>query len=453
LSPDGIRAAFGESQAHTHPEHPDESLRGRTYAIPFARVWETVVELAGGGLRGWETVMADEDLGLLQAECHGLVSRTIDDVEIRMSLDENALTRIDMSSTARKARGDLGRNARRIRRFFRALDRRTGAGPGKILDPTLSLFGAGLLLMSLLAGCDPSAKPPAETQGLEPDSLTPTRNFQARHYERHIVFLTFQGDSTLIVPWSFSARTRPDGVDREVRGWLARSETWDAFLWERWEAPPNSAPWRILPHGPVRLVVGAEDAVETILFQEGGRNLEVSPGELLVEWSGQRAQTFRIHEGRIVLSDQTVEGHVLDVSRAWQAGNEPPGDWGILLSGDSLQVVLEDPGGDPAGDPAGRAYTLRARIEFLTREWRDVRLTWSELRAFEPARRDIPMSWEIETEEGDLSGSLDATAPYLEAGEGEGPMLPVLALFEVVGTLSFGGGDYPVRGLIRHSQD
>jgi hypothetical protein len=138
------------------------------------------------------------------------------------------------------------------------------------------------------------------------------------------------------------------------------------------------------------------------------------------------------------------------LSRAWTNADTPPGDWGILLSGDSLQVVLEDLMGGLEGE-AG-AYSVRARIEFLTREWRDVRLTWSEVRAYEPARRDVPAGWEIETESGDLSGSLTAVDPYFEVGEGEGPMLPVQALFEVVGTLSFGGGDYPVRGLIRHSQ-
>ncbi len=270
MNSDRSRAALKENQAHTHPGHPDERLRGRTYAIPFARVWDAVVHLAGGGLRGWVTVSADEDKGILQAECRSMSGRSVDDVEIRLSLDENALTRIDMSSTSRKEKGDLGRNARRIRRFFRVLDKKVEAGPGKILDSTVSVVGAALFLIGLLGGCTrPGGEPPSGDQGPEPDSLAPVRNFQPRTYERHIVFLTFQEDSTLIAPWSFTARTRPDGVDREVRGWLARGDTWDAFLSDSWSGPPNAAPWRILPHGPVRLVVGEEDAVETIIFQEG----------------------------------------------------------------------------------------------------------------------------------------------------------------------------------------
>ncbi|NNM04130.1 MAG: DUF1499 domain-containing protein, partial [Gemmatimonadetes bacterium] len=321
----GIRAAFTENQAHTHPEHPDPRLRGRTYAIPFAQVWAAAVDMAGGGLRSWVTLLSDENLGILQADCRVPLLGSVDKIEIRMSLDENGQTRVDLSSISGTERGDFGRNSRRIRRFFRVLDKRTGAGPGKILDPTVPLIRTSLLAIFILAACGPGEEAATGTDVPETDSLELSRNFQGRSYERHIVFLTFQGDSTLLVPWSFSARTEPDGVDREVRGWLARSDEWDPFLYDRWEAPPSSAPWRILPHGPVRLIVGLEDALETILFEDGGRNLEVNLGELLVEWSGQRAQTFRIHEGTVVLADRTVEGHVLDMTRAWAAGDNPPG--------------------------------------------------------------------------------------------------------------------------------
>jgi hypothetical protein len=445
-----LRPTIRKNQAHTHPEHPDVGLRGRTYAIPFAQVWAAISHMASGGLRGWKTVIADEDLGVLRAHCQAFFLPFVDDVEVRMSLDENAQTRVDMSSAARGSRGDFGRNARRIRRFFRILDKRIGAGPGKILDPNLPLIRTGLWVIALFGACGPADPPDPGPDQAEPDTSSQVRNFQARSYERHIVFLTFQGDSTLVVPWSFLARTRPDGVEREVKGWLARSGTWDPFLSVGWEGAPSAAPWRILPHGPVRLVVGLGDALETIIFQEGGRNLEVNLGELLVEWSGQRAQTFRVHEGTLVLSEQTVGGHVLDLTRAWASGDALPGDWGILLSGDTLQVVMEDLAQESG--PEGGSFALQARVEFLTRQWQEVRLSWSELRAFEPARRDVPMSWEIHSPEGDLSGNLSAVTPFLEAGGGEGPMLPVDALFEVAGTLTLAGNNFPVRGLIRHIQ-
>lgn len=443
-------ARLSRNQARTDPEHPDTSLRGRTYAIPFSKVWKAARDLASGELQGWALHEADEDTGVLRAECRVFLLHDRDEAVVRISLDENGQTRVDMTSHSRAGRRDLGRNARRIRRFFLLLDRKIGAGHGTILDPTIPLVRTGLLVLGLCMGCGGPEAAPSAAAREEVESPEPVRNFQGRSYERDLVFLTYQGDSTLLVPILFRAHTRPDGVGREIRGWLARGEAWDPFFAEEWEGPPSPVPWRVLPRGPLRLVVGLEDALETVIFQEGGRSLEMSLGELLVEWTGQRAQTFRVHEGSLLLSDRTVEGYILDRSRAWASEDPAPGDWGILISGDSLQVVMENE--SSVSGPEGGAFTVWARIEFLDRQWEGVRLAWSETRAFEEARRDVPMSWRVRSPDGDLGGSLSSRTPFLDVAEGEGPVLPVNALFEVAGNLILAGREYPVRGLIRHQQ-
>lgn len=439
-----------QNRAVTYQNHLDPSLRGRTYAIPFARVWAAAVELASGGLRGWTLVEADEDLGTFKAESKTQVFRFVDDVELRMSLDENGQTRVDMTSASRVGRGDLGKNARRIRGFFRALDRRIGAGPKTILDPNLSIFRSAALLLFLLASCSPGGDSAPNTSDPGGENPPSDRNFQGRSYERHIVFLTARGDSTLIVPWSFTARTRPGGVDRSIRAWLARSNSWDPFVSEEWEDQPNRVPWQILPRGGARMIVGQGDALERIFFEEGPRRLEVILGALLSEWSGPRAQTFRIHQGEAILSSGQVGGFVLDMARAWTGEDAPPGDWAFLLSGDSLQMVLEDT--SPGGDPEGGSFSGWGLVDLTDRQWEAVRLSWVETRSFEPARRDVPVRWEILSENGEISGNLDAVNSFLEEGEGEGPMLPVNALYQVSGTVVLDAREYPVRGLIRHQQ-
>jgi len=427
-------------------------LRGRTYAIPFAKVWAAAVELASGSLRGWTLLEADEDLGIFKAESRGLVFRFMDDVQVRMSLDEYGQTRVDMVSGSRTVKRDFGANARRIRKFFRALDGKIGAGPQTILDPTVSLFRTGLILVLLLSACGPAEEAPAGTPTPGPEGPPAERNFQARSYERHIVFLAAQGDSTLVVPWTFTARTRLGGVDRTIQAWLARSDTWDPFVSETWQGPPTRVPWQILPRGRARIMVGQDNALERIFFVEGARRLEVILGELLSEWTGQRAQTFRIHRGATLLSSGQVEGFVLDMSRAWAAEDPAPGDWAFLLSGDSLQVVLEDL--SHAGGPDGGDYTAWGRMDDLTdRQWQGLRLVWAETRSFEPARREVPMAWELISEEGDRAGALQTVSPFLEVGEGEGPMLPVDALYQVSGTILLDGVEFPVRGLVHHHQN
>jgi hypothetical protein len=197
-------------------------------------------------------------------------------------------------------------------------------------------------------------------------------------------------------------------------------------------------------------MMGLGEAVEGIVFQDGVRNLEVIPGDLLVEWSGLRAENFRIQEGTALLSDRAVEGYVVDMSRAWAQGADPPGDWGFLTAGDSLQMVLEDlEAGDGTG---GGGFSCWARLEFTERQYQNVQMIWTEVRAFEEARRDVPTRWEIRAPGNELGGSLTVVAPYLEVGEGEGPMLPVTGLFQVAGALILDGREFPVQGFIRHSQ-
>ena len=90
-------SALTKNRAQTHPKHPDPTLRGRTYAIPFAKVWAEAVAMASGGLRGWTMLEADEDLGVFRAESKTLVLSFVDDVQFRISLDENAKSRVAMT--------------------------------------------------------------------------------------------------------------------------------------------------------------------------------------------------------------------------------------------------------------------------------------------------------------------------------------------------------------------
>ena len=48
--------------------------------------------------------------------------------------------------------------------------------------------------------------------------------------ERPVVFVGAVGDSTHIVPWLFTARTKPGGVDRTARAWLKRGDVWDDYF-------------------------------------------------------------------------------------------------------------------------------------------------------------------------------------------------------------------------------
>ena len=129
---------FTHNQAHTDPASEDHRLRGRTYAIPFDRVWTESAHVARKRMWGWTVTTEDNQLGVLEAESVTLILRFVDDVHVSVGLDDNGQTRVDVTSASRIGRGDLGRNPRTIGRFIRKLDRALHVQAGQILDPRLS---------------------------------------------------------------------------------------------------------------------------------------------------------------------------------------------------------------------------------------------------------------------------------------------------------------------------
>jgi hypothetical protein len=128
--------ALTQNSADTARPSGDTRLWPRTFPVPFEDVWRAGRELADGGLRGWSVVSADDREGVITAEARTPVFRFTDDVTIRIGLDDEGQTRVDVRSASRVGRMDLGTNARRILRFFRALEQQLARQP-----PRTPLFG------------------------------------------------------------------------------------------------------------------------------------------------------------------------------------------------------------------------------------------------------------------------------------------------------------------------
>lgn len=305
-----------------------------------------------------------------------------------------------------------------------------------------------LLTCAGFACTEPAPEFFVEAPGAAPSDTS--RSFPGRSYERNFVFATVTGDSLLLVPWLFETTTRPGTVAREARGWLARSGTWEAFFAERWETPPTRIPTRILPHGSLRLVVREGNAVDGIIYDDGTRNLELALGSVLTQWGGPRGEVFQLLDASLYLSERRLGGIVLDMARGSSADTPRAGDWAFLVSGDSLQLVLQGES-EHQGEPLP-TYRGWARLDFGNLQWSTLNVDWVETSAFQPARRDVPVSWTISSPEGDLQGVLEVRSADVRAGQGSGPVLPVQALFEVEGTVTIEERTFPIRGLFRHER-
>ncbi len=309
------------------------------------------------------------------------------------------------------------------------------------------LLGLGTSLV--LAACGQAAPDqPVETGGGQ--APTADGDFSPRSYERNFVFAALEGDSIFLVPWLLETVATPDTVTRVATGWLARGGIWEAFYAERWVAPSTRAPARLLPHGSLSFVVREGDAVDGIIFAEGPRSLELVLGDVKATWVGPRGEAFELLDGAAYLSDQRVEGVVMDMARASGDGASPGGDWAFLLSGDSAHFVLAadaEHGGE--AEPLYRAW---AALEESELRWPEVHVEWRETQAFPPARRDIPVAWRVWSSDGLIEGELEAVSADIRAGRGPGPLLPVRALFEVVGDISTMEGTFEVHGLLVHER-
>jgi len=277
------------------------------------------------------------------------------------------------------------------------------------------------------------------------------RPFQGRIYERHLLFLGLDEDTSFVLPVFFSARTSPEGVERRVRGWLLREEgEWETLFSDRWTGSSSRAPWRILPRGPLRIVVGEGDALKRIHLDEEGIPLVLEMGSGLEDWSTPEGDLFLLHEGTVRLGEEARSGMVLDLTRSRGGTEREAGDWAVLVSGDSLALVLEAPSRGEGQGKEVELLTVYGRLDFRDLRWTEVRLEGTEIRSYQPARREIPFGWRLSTPAEELVGAFASTSATLEAGEGEGAVRPVEGLFAVEGRIRVEGRDYPVVGFFHY---
>ncbi|MYK67681.1 MAG: hypothetical protein F4022_14615 [Gemmatimonadetes bacterium] len=276
----------------------------------------------------------------------------------------------------------------------------------------------------------------AEATGAEPPLTS---------HQRSIVFLDVSDETTMLLPWDFENRTGTDGVQRILRGWLGRGEQWSQFADERWVTPTTRTPWRIIPHGAARMVMGLDDVLREIYYQEGIVDLSVQPGEVFADWSGQRGDIYRLLAGTATLSDVEYPGVVVDAYIPRADGSGQVSEWGLLIGEGPLYVLLAD----VDGTGTSSAWGLRAGEEL---SWPAVTLAWGETRSFERARRDIPVLWRFRSSDGTLQGEVESVSSHLQAVDGEGAILPVLGVYEVAGFVTVDEARVAVKGFLRHAQ-
>lgn len=353
----------------------------------------------------------------------------------------------------------------------------------RLVSRALAGFGVALGVLGL-GGCSGSesddgaegglfSRPPAPATAPDSGSIDDEPEIGAQdpllalqegtEFVRALVFVSLPGDTATVSPWVFRTTPIPAGTRRERGVWFARNGSWETLGVDTLRGPASRSPWRILPGGPIRLVVGAEDAVESLIFDAPPRVLELEPGRFLAEWTPETSSIWRIEEGTLRLPVGITRGLVLDLTRSRSAGAPGSLDWGFLHGGTELQLLLQElPPTEPQVDgrtspPAtsqGGRFRMWIRVNGEERSWEEVRVQWREVRPFDRARRDVPVVLQWSAPQGVLdppfSGTLRVVSSSLSVGDGDGPVLPILGFLEVEGTVALGTNRFSVRGVIRH---
>lgn len=112
--------AINDVRTGQTPHYPD--IQPQVLEAAGDRVFEAALAVVREA--GWEIVKADPGTGQIAAVATTRILRFRDDVDIHVQSTGQSGSRVDMRSRSRMGRGDLGANARRIRAFQEALERR-----------------------------------------------------------------------------------------------------------------------------------------------------------------------------------------------------------------------------------------------------------------------------------------------------------------------------------------
>jgi hypothetical protein len=86
-------------------------------------VWQGALRIVREKMKGWALDTADDQEGIIHVDVKGIHRKLNGHIVIRVALDDNGQTRADARSSTPDAFTDFGVNARRVHRFFTALDR------------------------------------------------------------------------------------------------------------------------------------------------------------------------------------------------------------------------------------------------------------------------------------------------------------------------------------------
>lgn len=325
----------------------------------------------------------------------------------------------------------------------------------------MQLFRYGIIAAALAAmaaaGCGNG--PPWASDRQDGAARAPVDFGPTAAYERRLVFLGPGQRLPAAAIVDFVAVSDSLGLRRGVRARLADGTDWSRLMDEGWTMDHMREPWRLVPRGPLKLIMGDAGELTGIVFRDDVE-VRLEPGPPLAGHSPDAGTQLVLRRGRLALGAELVHGVLLDAqfgrpldpsaSRAdpvtdddGDDADEPtpagrPGAEALLIDNSGLYVVFS------AASNGQVAWIHRQGTDDLRRDARLTAIGWEE---DEDGVR-VPNAWRV-AGRNELTGELVA-----EALDGVGvsgvPDLEALGYAVVSGWVQDGGERHELYGLIRH---
>lgn len=166
-----------------------------------------------------------------------------------------------------------------------------------------------LLLLALAGGgCDRVGAPGPPEDAADAAGAAPALAL----YRREILFLPQDSGGSAA---ALAAQVRPaeNRALRSTHAWLRRGGEWTPLLQDQWDAAPLRQPWRILPHGTLRVLVEDGGELESFIFGRAADATRLNPGPLAAEWTSGPEARVLLREGELLVGGTGAPGLVLDV--------------------------------------------------------------------------------------------------------------------------------------------
>jgi hypothetical protein len=320
-----------------------------------------------------------------------------------------------------------------------------------------------LLVLAAPGGCDDGA--PWGSDDATPAGEPPADFGPSAAYERRLVFLGPGSDLPTAAILDFTALSDSAGVRRGARvRWLDAGE-WRQVMDAGWEMAPLRDPWRVLPHGPLKVVVNDAGEIGAVSYR-GEPSLRLESGRILAESSPDAGTQLVLRQARLMVADEeAVMGVLLDaqLGRPVRPSGRTPGAAApdsTALAGDTLPptpvaragaeaLLVADSGyhavlaSSASGELAWISYGGRDEIR---REVALEPIAWAD---FREADIQVPTGWRITAPEGQVTGELMAEVADHAALPDLGDVA-ALGYVLVSGWIEDRGVLHEVFGIIRH---